>query len=105
LQGRTTYGVHGIVGERDNPISKSIALVCSDYNNVAQVSYGSNAAELRNRAAYPNTVGVFPSNAYEAYVLADLIGKTWAWSRVALVYTTNIYGKMLLLQPSTFHIR
>jgi ABC-type branched-subunit amino acid transport system substrate-binding protein len=83
--------IHGLIGARDNTMTKAAAYVCNDYK-LAQVSYGANGAELGSAYLFPNFVRVFPSDGFEAYAQADLIGKTFGWTRVVVVYSTDIYG-------------
>jgi Receptor family ligand binding region len=88
-------GVHGIIGAHDDTISKAMAFVCNDYD-LSQVAYGAKEAELGSGSEFPNFVRVFPSDGYEAYAMADLIGKTFGWARVVAVYTTDFYGSIAL---------
>jgi Receptor family ligand binding region len=85
--------VHCVVGAGDNSVSEAIANVCNDYD-LGQVAYGSNAAYLGSGSKFPNFVRVYPSDGYEAYALADMIGNLWGWTRVVIVYTTDDYGSL-----------
>ena len=90
----TTLGntpLHTIIGADEDTIAEAIAHVCNDYD-VAQVSYGADASELGSASAFPDFLRVNPSNGYEAYALADLLGKTYGWKRVVVVYTTDKFG-------------
>ena len=83
--------VLGIVGEQSNMITKAIAQTCTDFN-VLQVAYGANAAEFSINSDYPTFSRIYPSNGYEAFILADLVANTFGWGRVVLLPSTNQYG-------------
>jgi ABC-type branched-subunit amino acid transport system substrate-binding protein len=83
--------VQGIVGGKLNLIAKAIAQTCTDFN-IAQIGYGANAAELSLASLYPTFARIYPSNGFEAYILANLIGNVFGWKRVVLLPTTNQYG-------------
>lgn len=87
--------LHAIIGSTDNLRSQSIAHMCNEYN-IFQMSYGANDPFLSSSTEFPYFTRIFPSAAYEAYALADIIGNTFGWERVAVVYTNGNYGSILL---------
>jgi Receptor family ligand binding region len=85
------YTLHGLVGAAINPITQALAFVSTDYN-IAQVAYGANAAMFSSKTNYPTLFRIFPSDGFEAYALAEMVVKTFGWSRVVMVYSADTYG-------------
>lgn len=70
-----------------------MAYVFSDpQNNLAQVAYASNISSLSHLSVFPDFLRTYPSSSYEGYALADTITSFFGYSRVVLIYTSDLYG-------------
>lgn len=70
-----------------------MAYVFSDpQNNLAQVAYASNISSLSHQSVFPDFLRTYPSSSYEGYAIADTISKFFQYTRVVLIYTSDLYG-------------
>ena len=85
-------GVHAIVGAACSSASLSAAFLGAR-NKVPQISYSSTSGELSDGAQYPFFARTVPSDAYQAFALANLIRFQFGYTMVATVATTDSYGQ------------
>ena len=84
-------GVHAIVGAACSDASLSAAFLGTRLK-VPQVSYSSTSGELSDGSKYPYFARTPPSDAFQAFALANLVKYQFGYNIVATVATTDKYG-------------